>query len=146
IPTSILDQRQPSSRSTYLARLASASRYDGYSELLAIFPTPDLRKLIPSIDGEPIGSDHFHRTDDPLRYDFTHYLPDDLLRKTDTASMAVGLEVRAPFLAKNLVEAALRTPINILMPNGERKGLLKQVARKYLPDHIVDRPKQGFAI
>ena len=32
------------------------------------------------------------------------------------------------------------------MPNGQRKGLLKQVARKYLPDHIVDRPKQGFAI
>ena len=32
------------------------------------------------------------------------------------------------------------------MPGGERKGLLKQVARKYLPDHIVDRPKQGFAI
>lgn len=146
IPTSILDQRQPRSRSTYLARLASASRYGGYSELLAIFPTPDLRKLIPSIDGDPIGSDHFHQTDDPLRYDFTHYLPDDLLRKTDTASMAVGLEVRAPFLAKDLVEAALRTPINILMPNGERKGLLKQVARKYLPDHIVDRPKQGFAI
>ncbi|MFI4870727.1 MAG: asparagine synthase-related protein, partial [Phycisphaerales bacterium JB061] len=75
-----------------------------------------------------------------------HYLPDDLLRKTDTASMAVGLEVRAPFLARELVEAALRTPLDVLMPNGERKGLLKQVARRYLPDHIVDRPKQGFAI
>ena len=45
-----------------------------------------------------------------------------------------------------LAEAALRTPLDVLMPNGERKGLLKQVARKYLPDHIVDRPKQGFAI
>jgi asparagine synthase (glutamine-hydrolysing) len=60
--------------------------------------------------------------------------------------MAVGLEVRCPFLDPKLAEAALRTPIDILMPNGERKGLLKQVARKYLPDHIVDRPKQGFAI
>jgi asparagine synthetase B (glutamine-hydrolysing) len=32
------------------------------------------------------------------------------------------------------------------MPNGERKGLLKQIARAYLPDHIINRPKQGFAI
>ena len=146
IPTSLLNQRTPGSRSTYLARLAAAARYGGYTELLAIFPTPDLRKLIPSIDGEPVGYDTFERIDDPLRHDFTHYLPDDLLRKTDTASMAVGLEVRAPFLARDLVEAAMRTPIDVLMPNGQRKGLLKQVARKYLPDHIVDRPKQGFAI
>ncbi len=146
IPTSLLDQRHPGSKTTYLARLATAARYGGYTELLAIFPTPDLRKLIPSIDGESVGNDTFHEITDPLRHDFTHYLPDDLLRKTDTASMAVGLEVRAPFLARDLVEAAMRTPLDTLMPNGERKGLLKQVARKYLPDHIVDRPKQGFAI
>ncbi len=146
IPTSLLDERHPGNKTTYLARLATAARYGGYTELLAIFPTPDLRKLIPSIDGESVGNDTFHEITDPLRHDFTHYLPDDLLRKTDTASMAVGLEVRAPFLARDLVEAAMRTPLDILMPNGERKGLLKQVARKYLPDHIVDRPKQGFAI
>jgi asparagine synthase (glutamine-hydrolysing) len=146
IPTSLLNQRLPNTRTTYLARLATAARFGGYHELLAIFPTPDLRQLIPIIDGEPTGYDRFYRVEDPLRHDLTHYLPDDLLRKTDTASMAVGLEVRAPFLAKELVEAALRTPLETLMPNGERKGLLKQVARKYLPDHIVDRPKQGFAI
>jgi len=146
IPTTLLNQRQPGSRSTYLARLSTAARYGGYSELLAIFPTPDLRKLMSIVDDDPPGFDRFYRVDDPLREDFTNYLPDDLLRKTDTASMAVGLEVRAPFLARDLVEAAMRTPLNVLMPNGERKGLLKQVARKYLPDHIVDRPKQGFAI
>ncbi|MCR9075690.1 MAG: asparagine synthase (glutamine-hydrolyzing) [bacterium] len=146
IPTSLLNQRLPNTRTTYLARLATAARFGGYHELLAIFPTKDLRQLIPIIDGEPTGYDRFYRVEDPLRHDFKHYLPDDLLRKTDTASMAVGLEVRAPFLAKELVDAALRTPLDILMPNGERKGLLKQVARKYLPDHIVDRPKQGFAI
>ncbi len=60
--------------------------------------------------------------------------------------MSVGLEVRSPFLSKKLISIGLQTPLEILMPKGERKGLLKQVARKYLPDHIVDRPKQGFAI
>ncbi len=145
-PTSLLDQRQPGSKATYLTRLAHAARFGGYSELLAIFPTPDLRKLVHSINGEPVGNDTFHKITDPLRHDFTHYLPDDLLRKTDTASMANALEVRCPFLDPDLAQAALATPKDILMPNGERKGLLKQVARKYLPDHIVDRPKQGFAI
>lgn len=146
IPTKLLNQRQPSGRSTYLARLATAARYGGYSELLAIFPTPDLRRLIPELEGQPTGDDTFRPVDDPLRHDFEHYLPDDLLRKTDTASMAVALEVRAPFLARDLVDAALRTPLHILMPNSERKGLLKQVARSYLPESIIDRPKQGFAI
>jgi asparagine synthase (glutamine-hydrolysing) len=146
IPHRLLDQCSPGSRGEYLSRLAIAAKHGGYAELLAIFQTPDLRRLIPSIDGECPGTDTFERVDDPLRHDFQHYLPDDLLRKTDTASMAVALEVRAPFLARELVEAALRTPLHILMPNNERKGLLKQVARKYLPDHIVDRPKQGFAI
>lgn len=145
IPTGLLDQCKPSSRSTYLARLATAARYGGYDELLAIFPTPDFRRLVPDAD---IWHAHarFHPVEDPLRHDFEHYLPDDLLRKTDTASMAVALEVRAPFLARDLVDAALRTPLDILMPKGERKGLLKQVARQYLPEHIINRPKQGFAI
>jgi len=146
IPSGLLDQRRPSSRSTYLVRLATAARYGGYSELLAIFPTPDLRRLIPELDGLPTGDDTFRPVDDPLRHDFEHYLPDDLLRKTDTASMAVALEVRAPLLARDLVDAALRTPLDVLMPNDERKGLLKQVARKYLPEHIINRPKRGFAI
>jgi len=146
VPDALLDRRHPSSRSAYLARLAIAARYLGYSELLSIFPTADLN-LLARVDGQdPVRYARFHIEDDPLREDFDNYLHDDLLRKTDTASMAVGLEVRAPFLARDLVEAALRTSLDVLMPNGERKGLLKQVARKYLPNHIVDRPKQGFAI
>lgn len=146
IPDRLLDQRNPKSRSTYLARLAVAARHGGYDELLSIFPSSDLRRLIPARDARPAGDGSFHPGDDPLLHDFEHYLPDDLLRKTDTASMAVGLEVRAPFLARELVDAAMRTPLSVLMPGNERKGLLKQVARKCLPPEIVDRPKQGFAI
>ena len=145
IPTRLLDRRTPGSKGDYLARLVNAAKYGGYPELLAIFQTRDLRNLMTK-SNEPHTNVMFQKITDPLRYDFDHYLPDDLLRKTDTASMAVGLEVRAPFLARELVEAALRTPLDVLMPNRQRKGLLKQVARRYLPDHIVDRPKQGFAI
>jgi len=75
-----------------------------------------------------------------------NYLPNDLLTKVDTASMACGLEVRCPFLDRDLARAALSAPIEQLMPRGQRKGLLRQIARKYLPKEIVDRPKMGFAI
>jgi len=137
--------RNPRSRMTRASRLFNAANGAGYKELVAIFSSPFDDRL--GILAKPM--DHWGLTQEEvtsLRFDRMFYLPEDLLRKTDTASMAVGLEVRAPFLARDLVEAALRTPLDVLMPNGERKGLLKQVARKYLPDHIVDRPKQGFAI
>ena len=49
-------------------------------------------------------------------------------------------------LRKSVVDAAVSAPIRCLMPRGQRKGLLRQVARKYFPAEIVDRPKQGFAI
>jgi asparagine synthase (glutamine-hydrolysing) len=89
---------------------------------------------------------HHSTRADILYDDFIYYLPDDLLRKSDTASMAVGLEVRAPFLDTKLMDAALKTDLAQLMPRGQRKGLLRQVARKYFPSEIVDRPKMGFAI
>ncbi len=143
LPSALLPSRDPQAKLSKLHRLTDAARHGGYDELVRIFPTSFRHRLFAKGDNDP---SRFSRTRDPLRDDFSSYLPDDLLRKTDTASMAVGLEVRAPFLARDLVEAALRTPLNVLMPNGQRKGLLKQVARRYLPDHIVDRPKQGFAI
>ena len=80
------------------------------------------------------------------KIDVLEYLPNDLLTKVDTASMACGLEVRCPFLDRDLARAALAAPIDQLMPGGQRKGLLRQIARKYLPREIVDRPKMGFAI
>ncbi len=136
----------PKSRIARLARLASASRWRGYRDLVSIFPSPLLAGLIGQ-DRRPIQN---RWPDDPLRIDFAHtsfgYLPADLLRKTDTASMAVALEVRAPMLARNMVDDCLGATLSSLMPNGQRKGLLRAVARRYFPPEIVDRPKQGFAI
>jgi asparagine synthase (glutamine-hydrolysing) len=79
-------------------------------------------------------------------FDIISYLPNDLLRKVDTASMACALEVRCPFLDRDLASAALSMPIDWHIPRGQRKWLLRNIARKYLPKDIVDRPKMGFAI
>ncbi|MBL8885794.1 MAG: asparagine synthase (glutamine-hydrolyzing) [Phycisphaerales bacterium] len=140
-----------------IARFFDAAANYGYKDLMAIFPESIFRALV----GEEFAVEsrkHFglvmsgRTRDDPLaemtalRADLMFYLPEDLLRKTDTASMSVALEVRAPFLARELVDRMIRVRPDVLMPDGERKGLLKAVARKYLPDEIVNRPKMGFSI
>lgn len=155
-PTRLFPESDPKSRTSKLARLIRLRRVKHVSygpELAAIFPLEHFRKLnsnskpdrwiIAIQDATNASVNRIYNAHD---WDTLEYLTGDLLRKTDTASMANALEVRCPFLDPELAQAALATPKEILMPNGERKGLLKQVARKYLPDHIVDRPKQGFAI
>lgn len=148
----------PASKSPRLrkaARLLDASAHAGYEDLVAIFPASLLRPLIGEHafdatrpragDGWPTdGEERCERSS--LEFDLLSYLPEDLLRKTDSASMAVGLEVRAPFLARELAGRMIRVRPDLLMPDGERKGLLKQVARLHLPDSIVERPKMGFSI
>jgi asparagine synthase (glutamine-hydrolysing) len=140
--------------------LLHAAAYNGYKDLVAIFPPPlDAQLGLVRHDGRGFGANlHYGMTPNDraygaeliracaLRFDRLFYLPCDLLRKSDTASMAVPLEVRAPFLQRRLAGRAFNAPIECLMPRGQRKGLLKQVARKYLPAEIVDRPKMGFAI
>tara|TARA_R110002073_G_scaffold1715_3_gene12387 strand:- start:142970 stop:144991 length:2022 start_codon:yes stop_codon:yes gene_type:complete len=145
IPYCLLPDRKPSSKLSQLRRLSSAARYN-YAELISIFNRSDLLRLSDEFSFSWLNGDQVGRECDPAEYDFFFYLSEDLLRKVDSASMASALEVRCPFLEPSLIELGLSTRYDILMPNGERKGLLKQVARKYLPDHIVDRPKQGFAI
>jgi len=127
-------------------RLMAAARGAGYPDLLAIFPTEDFSRLTGHSGRKPWGHGHSDPVAEAIYFDLCNYLPGDLLPKVDTASMAVALECRAPLLSKHLVESAFNTPIDVLMPGGQRKGLLRALARKYLPAGIVDRPKQGFAI
>ena len=74
------------------------------------------------------------------------YLPNDILTKVDRASMRVALEVRAPFLARDVVEFAFALPDSFRMRGKSGKRLLKDAARPLLPAEIVDRPKKGFGI
>jgi asparagine synthase (glutamine-hydrolysing) len=74
------------------------------------------------------------------------YLPDDLLIKVDRSGMAASLETRAPFLDHRLVERAASVPINLRLNRSTGKIILKDIAREYLPDDIVDRRKHGFGV
>lgn len=74
------------------------------------------------------------------------YLPDDILVKSDRAGMLHGLEIRAPFLARDLVEFVRRLPYRVKVRNGNVKWILKQAVTAILPWEIVNRPKKGFGI
>jgi asparagine synthase (glutamine-hydrolysing) len=73
-------------------------------------------------------------------------LPDELLMFGDKLSMAHGLEVRVPFLDKEIVEFAERLPANFKVRNGSQKWLHRQVCQQLLPKAILRRKKRGFAV
>jgi asparagine synthase (glutamine-hydrolysing) len=73
-------------------------------------------------------------------------LPDELLMYADKLSMAHGLELRVPYLDKDIVEYVERLPAGLKVRNGSRKWLHRQVCRTYLPEPILRRPKRGFAV
>jgi asparagine synthase (glutamine-hydrolysing) len=85
---------------------------------------------------------------DALRFaqlmDLLSYLPEDILVKVDRASMAVGLEVRAPLLDQDIVRFCWSLARNQLVRGGDRKWLLRQVLYRHVPKALVDRPKMGF--
>lgn len=74
------------------------------------------------------------------------YLPEDILTKVDRASMARGLEVRAPFLDALLVDEVRSLPSGYKYGAGTTKRLLKRAVADRLPASILKRPKKGFGI
>ena len=72
--------------------------------------------------------------------DATTYLPDDLLVKIDRASMAFGLEVRAPLLDHRIAAFAWSLPPEFV----DGKRLLREMLYRRVPRALVDRPKHGF--
>jgi len=136
------------SRRAKIGRLADAARSAGYLELLAIFPSRHLADLLPAsklfpLPGPLTSQPRSQSAElDPSLDDLTHYLPDDILRKSDTASMSVGLEVRAPFLSRAILADRLaRVPLD----QGAKKDL-RRLAALHLPPAIARAPKSGFAI
>ncbi|MEX2451860.1 MAG: asparagine synthase (glutamine-hydrolyzing) [Rhodospirillales bacterium] len=137
-------------------KLARAEKYDHdrgtyLHDHSTHFP-PSIRALIGNTlpASKSAQSGFFAEYDGPpqsaaLYADLNTYLPDDLLTLLDRTSMAWGVEGRVPYLDHHFVEAALAVPEAIRTPQGRHKGLLRDIAGVFLPEHVASAPKQGFA-
>jgi len=79
-----------------------------------------------------------------LFWELNTFLVDHNLNYTDKASMATGVEVRVPFLDKDLVEFSTLIPPELKMKGSKTKYILKKVAERYLPNEVIYRSKTGF--
>jgi asparagine synthase (glutamine-hydrolysing) len=92
------------------------------------------------------GSPHLGMGDRVLEFYTNFYLAEDILVKTDRASMRVSLESRAPFLDVELTDFVRRLPYSAKFRNGRGKHLLRRALSRRLPAAILERPKKGFGI
>ena len=81
---------------------------------------------------------------DALKYDLSTYLPGDILVKVDRASMAHGLELRAPFLDKDFVEFGISLPSRLKLDSQRDKIILRESYQAAWTDPIRARGKAGF--
>ena len=74
------------------------------------------------------------------------YLAEDILTKVDRASMAVSLEVRAPFLDPRVAEFAASLPTSYKLHGHKTKYILKKAVDELLPPFVTRRGKKGFGV
>ncbi len=88
----------------------------------------------------------FNKTEQLSELDFHTYLPGDILFKVDMASMATGLEVRSPFLDREVIDFATHLPLSYKLDGSSRKHILLEAFKDLLPPAIRNRPKKGFGV
>ncbi|MGB6198110.1 MAG: asparagine synthase (glutamine-hydrolyzing) [Candidatus Acidiferrales bacterium] len=140
--------------------LATPDRMRRYQNVLSILPGDQIDSLFADGVLEPNSGDAIldcwssmaelmTETDELGGFQFLEVrstLPDELLMYADKLSMAHGLELRVPYLDKDIVEYVERLPANLKVRNGSRKWIHRQVCRTYLPELILKRPKRGFGV
>jgi asparagine synthase (glutamine-hydrolysing) len=160
--TSSLDQRNMLCRR--LAKLFSGAALEGDLRLVNYFRwsrradldrlySPDFRSAIgksiaeePMLDfirGLPPDTSRIERL---LALEQRFFLTDHNLLYTDKMSMAVGVEVRVPFLDLELVEFASRIPTHFKQRGNEGKFVLKKAMEPFLPHDVIYRAKSGFGV
>src|SRR5438552_8554450 len=138
---------------SYAARLA-ARWHDPWTRSFmcqTMIDASDRRQLWGGQKVESYVPGDYYRPDDTteglnraFHFDVTSYLPGDILLKVDRAAMAHGLETRAPFLDRDLVEFALSLPSDLKVRDEETKVVFRRAFNDLWPQSLWNRPKQGF--
>ncbi|HEY4348574.1 MAG TPA: asparagine synthase C-terminal domain-containing protein, partial [Gaiellaceae bacterium] len=134
------------------AHLPPLERHEGWKEIFSADARAELTGRRHGSDplalerarfAETEGSDMLVRLQD---VDLGGYLVDDLLVKTDRASMAWSLETRVPFLDTAVANFALSLPTRAKVRGLEKKRLLRKALEPMLPHEVVHGRKRGFSI
>lgn len=96
-----------------------------------------------------LATDSYLVADDPVasvgRLESVFYLGNTLLRDGDVFGMANSLEIRVPFLDRDLIEWSFKLPGNVLLPSGaEDKHLLRQMCEEFYSREQLQQAKRGF--
>ncbi|MDQ0215773.1 asparagine synthase (glutamine-hydrolyzing) [Oikeobacillus pervagus] len=84
---------------------------------------------------------------DRMQYiDIHTWLRGDILLKADKMTMAHSLELRVPFLDKEVFKVASNIPTQLKTAHGTTKYILRRAAKGIVPDHVLDRKKLGFPV
>ncbi|MCR1836016.1 asparagine synthase (glutamine-hydrolyzing) [Oceanobacillus caeni] len=78
--------------------------------------------------------------------DIHTWLRGDILLKADRVTMANSLELRVPFLDKEVFRVASGIPVELKIANGTTKSILREAAKGIIPEHVLDRKKLGFPV
>lgn len=145
--------RLPTRRLRRIADVLGDDTADQYARFVGWLPPDRVAEMTGAAPATaPLYADMLSRLDAvprderPPLLDLVSYLPDDILVKVDRASMAAGLEVRAPLLDHRVVEFALGLPPALKRRGGTTKWLLRQLLYKRVPRQLIERPKMGFGV
>jgi len=142
--TEALPLDAPTRYSRYMSWLDEDRRSDLYTpEFAALVDIPAAREVIARPWREASGDD---LVDVMLEVDAGTYLPDQLIAKVDIATMAHALEARSPMLDHEFMEFAASIPSELKVRGTQKKWILREALREWLPGEILDRPKQGFTV
>ncbi|MDR6122001.1 asparagine synthase (glutamine-hydrolyzing) [Bacillus sp. SLBN-46] len=84
---------------------------------------------------------------DRMQYiDIHTWMRGDILLKADKMTMAHSLELRVPFLDKDVFEVASKIPTSLKTANGTTKYILRKAAEGVVPEHVLNRKKLGFPV
>jgi asparagine synthase (glutamine-hydrolysing) len=139
-------------RFAYGARRPPLERHHAWKEIFSDDARAALLESSPSRDPLEVYRARYAETADaePLArlqdVDLGIYLPDDLLVKTDRASMAHSLEARVPFLDTEVADLALALPTPMKVRGLAKKRLLRRAVTPLLPREVVHGRKRGFSI
>ncbi len=131
------------------AEVAGYSNDQLYWRLCSIWKTDETNDLLldPCFDRKG-----YYQIESPdsleqsLLNDIELVLSNDMLFKVDSMSMANGLEVRVPFLDKDVYSLGFAIPDEFKLNGGFKKKILQDTFRDFLPDELYKRPKHGFEV